>query len=110
LTGSRGNNSFYFIEHNITDELICISIIVGAILVTCSKEKNEDEFITKIRLESLIGAMYINYAIMLLCIIFIYGLPFLNIMLYNMFALLIIFLIRFNYVLYKTKKLAENEK
>ena len=101
---------FSFIEHDIMDELISVFIIVGAIFVVCSKEKNEDEFIAKIRLESLIWAMYVNYAIVLFCIVFIYGMPFIEVMRYNMFTLPIIFLARFNFILYKTKKLADNEK
>ena len=57
---------FSIIENNILDEISSICIIIGAILIAFSKEKMEDEFISKIRLESLVWASYINYAILLL--------------------------------------------
>lgn len=101
---------FKIIENNIMDELAGIFLIVGAILVACSKEKNEDEFIARIRLESLLWAMYVNYFLLLLSILFVYDVGFYSIMVFNMFTLLLFFLIRFNFILYKTSKTDPNEK
>lgn len=97
-------------KNNVTDEIAAIVFIVGAIFVAFSKEKNEDEFIAKNRLESLVWATYINYAILLLCIIFFYELEFLTVMVLNMFTILIFFIIRFYYILYKSKKALNYEK
>ena len=102
--------NFTLIDHNITADLIGILIITGAIFIAFSKEKNEDEYIGKIRLESLLWATYVNYAILVFCILFIYGTSFFSVMMYNMVSLLIFFLIRFNLMLYKTKRLLKNEK
>ncbi|RPH31255.1 MAG: hypothetical protein EHM93_14385 [Bacteroidales bacterium] len=101
---------FEILKNNITDELIAILIIIGAIFVALSKEKNEDEFILKNRLDSLVWAVYINYAILLFCIIFFYDMDFLTVMMINMFTILIFFIIRFYYVLYKSKKDMSHEK
>lgn len=95
---------------NIYNTVIGILIIIGAVLVGFSKEKNEDEFIAKLRLESLLWAVYINYGLLLLCFLFIYGLTFLSVMVFNMFTVLIFFLIRFNILLYRNSKSAANEK
>ncbi|MFZ2799004.1 MAG: hypothetical protein WBI19_01530, partial [Prolixibacteraceae bacterium] len=47
--------SFFSIsENNVLDEISSILLIIGALLIAFSKEKTEDEFISKIRLESLV--------------------------------------------------------
>ena len=60
---------------------------------------DEDEFIMKLRLESLVWAVYVNYAILILTILFVYELHFFSILVFNMFTLLIFFAIRFNLLL-----------
>ena len=96
--------AFKFMEHNIFDELVAILAIVGGLLAAFSREKDEDEYISKIRLESLLWATYINYGFLIFSIVFIYGGAFFDVLLLNMLTLLIIFLIRFNFILYRTKK------
>ena len=63
---------FTFEENGVLDEIILIFIIVGAILIGFSKTKNEDEFISKIRYESLVWATYFNFGLMIVATIFIY--------------------------------------
>jgi len=106
-----GKSQFFtFINTNITNTLVGILFIVGALLVGFSKEKNEDEFIANLRLSSLLWAVLINYILLLFSFAFIYGTAFLNVMLYNMFTVLIIFIARFNYVLYSNSKSMSDEK
>ncbi|MGB3922738.1 MAG: hypothetical protein WBL00_02275, partial [Bacteroidales bacterium] len=97
-------------ENNVLDEISSILLIIGALLIAFSKEKTEDEFISKIRLESLVWATYINYAILIFAIIFIYDMTFLWVLVFNMFTLLVFFLIRFNWALYKSKNQISNEE
>jgi hypothetical protein len=92
---------FKFIKNSILDEILTIGIIVGGILVGFSKLKEEDEMISKIRYESLVWATYLNYAIILFFTLFIFDLPYLNVLFYNMFTLLLFFIIRFHYMIYK---------
>lgn len=103
-------NFFSLIKNNITDEIIGISFIIGAILVAFSKEKYEDEFIAKIRLESLVWATYTNYLILILCILFVYDLSFFTVMVFNMFTVLIFFIIRFYYMLFRSNKSISHDK
>ena len=51
-----------------------------------------------------------HYACLLFCILFIYGLPFFNIMVYNMFTLLLIFIIRFHWMLFQNNTLSGDEE
>ncbi len=89
------------VENSIVDELITIIIIIGGLLISFSKEKIEDEFILKVRLDSLVWAILINYGILLFTTIFIYDIRYFHVLVYNVFTPLLIFIIRFNYVVYK---------
>ena len=103
--------SFFSItKTNLFDEIIGLFLIIGSIFIAFSKEKSEDEFISKIRLESLVWATYINYAILTLTIIFVYDLVFFWVLVFNMFTILIFFIIRFNWALYKSKTQLQNEE
>jgi phosphoglycerol transferase MdoB-like AlkP superfamily enzyme len=106
----EGNKFFSFIHTDITATIVAIFFIIGALLVGFSKEKTEDEFISRLRLSSLLWAVLVNYILLLLCFLFIYGVSFLNVMIYNMFTVLIIFIARFNYVLYRGNKFLSDEK
>ena len=91
------------IETDFVAELIGILFIVGALFVAFSKEKNEDEYIAKIRLESLLWATYTTFAIQIFCLLFFYELTFLKAMIVNMFTLLIVFIVRYNFIIYRSK-------
>jgi len=91
------------IENNILIEILGVLILVGSLFVAFSKEKQEDEFIAKIRLESLVWATYFNFAILLLAMLIIYGFSFYYLMIFNMFTIPIYFIIRFNWQLRKIK-------
>ena len=101
---------FTFINTNVTNSVVGILFIVGGLLVGFSKEKNEDEFIENLRQSSLLWAVLINYILLLFSFAFIYGTAFLNVMLYNIFTVLIIFIVRFNYVLFINSKSMSDEK
>lgn len=101
---------FSMVSVNITNTLTSIVFLVGCLLVGFTKEKYEDEFIAKIRLSSLLWAVLVNYVLLLLAFIFVFGTSFLNVMIYNMYTVLLIFIIRFHYLLYKNSKLAIDEK
>lgn len=89
---------------NLSDEIISVLFIIGAMFVAFSREKVEDEFVAKIRMESLMIATYISYAILTFCIFFFYGLGFFYVMIFNMFTVLVIFILRFYYMLNRVKK------
>lgn len=89
---------------NLTDELALTGIIIGLLLLAFSREKVEDEYIGKIRLESLQWAVLINYILLIIATWLIHGLGYIDVMTYNMLTVLVIFLIRFHYVLRKTQQ------
>lgn len=94
---------FSVIKSNITYTLIGILFIIGGIQIIFSKEEIEDEFISLLRLKSLKIAFLINYMILIFFYLFVYGLEFLNVLIYNQFTMIIIFIVVFQVLLYRNK-------
>ena len=94
------NNSGFFkiIENSVLDEIVALAIIIGGLLVGFSKEKVEDEFIYKLRKDSLVWAIIFNYIVLMMTIVFIYDFAFFDVLVYNMFTPLLFFIIRFNFL------------
>lgn len=61
---------FRSINENRLSSIVGVLFMTGALFVAFSREKTEDEFIAKIRLESLLWATYINYGVLLFCFLF----------------------------------------
>lgn len=101
---------FSFIQTDVTNTFVAVLFITGALFVGFSKEKTEDEFIAGLRLSSLLWAVLVNYLLLVFSFVFIYGTAFLYVMLYNMFTVLILFIARFNYLLYRYSKQTPDEK
>jgi hypothetical protein len=88
---------------DIVSTVLIAGMLAGALLVVFSKEKTEDEFIDKLRLSSALWAILVNYLILFLCNLVFYGWSFLNIIAINMFTTLFFYIIRFNYLLFRSK-------
>ena len=92
--------------NNFTDEAGGVLLMIGLLMIAFSKEKDEDEMISKLRLESLLWAVFVNSIFIMLSIIFLYNELFLKIMAYNIFTPLILFVTRFNLTIsYERKNL-----
>lgn len=83
----------------IVDELLGLLLIAGLFILGFSRLKIEDERIAQIRLESLQWGIYTNYLILFLCICLVYDMSFFYVMIYNMFTPLVIFVVRFYWLL-----------
>ena len=107
---SVNKKTFRMVTNNILNEILGVLIVISTFLVAFSKEKSEDEYISKIRFESLAWAVYFNYAILILTFLFIYDFAFLWVMVFNMFTVLLFFIVRFNWQFSKLKKSASYEE
>ena len=93
------NDGFFkVIENSIADEIAALAIIIGGLLIGFSKERIEDEFIYKLRKDSLAWSIIFNYSLLLFTIVFIYDLSFFHVLVFNMFTPLIFFICRFNFL------------
>mgnify|MGYP006910657537 CR=1 FL=1 len=93
---------FKIIETGIASELSSIAIIIGGLVIGFTKEKVEDEFIYKLRKDSLVWAIIFNYVVLFFAIILIYDLAFFHVLVFNMFTPLLFFIIRFNFLKLKS--------
>lgn len=93
-----------FINNNILNEILGILVICSGLLVAFSKEEHEDEFINKIRLQSLVWATYLNYGVLLLAMILLYDFSFLWVMIFNIFTVLLFFIFKFHYSVWQLQK------
>jgi len=91
---------------NLTDEVAALGLIAGLLMIGFSREAIEDEMVSQLRLESLQWAVYIHYAILAVVILLVHGDYFLDILIYNLFTLLIFFIIRFRLALRRSERAA----
>jgi hypothetical protein len=103
------NFLFNLHRHNFTDEVGSLLLIAGLLMIAFSRERIEDERTAKLRLESLLWAVYVNSAWLIFSIIFFYGGLFGDIMTYNICTPLILFIARYYYVMYKERRNLKND-
>lgn len=96
----------FFGSHNFTDELAAVGLILSLIFIAFSKEKIEDEAIQFFRLEALQWAVFANYLVLVISIVTVYGDKFFQVMTYNMFTVLVIFILRFRYILFQYNRVS----
>lgn len=94
---------FDFVKNNLTDEIISLLLIISLIMIGFSRDKEEDELIGHIRLKSMGIAFLVNYGILILGLLFVYGLSFYMILLFNMFTLLLVYCTIYKVKLYNFK-------
>jgi hypothetical protein len=103
LTIKKTEKLLFENEINLTDEIALTGIIVSLMFIAFAREKQEDEFIESIRLKSLQWAVLVNYSMLILATWLIHGFGFIDVMMYNMLTVLIIFIARFHLVLRKNR-------
>ncbi len=92
---------------NLTDELSLTGSIISLLMIAFAREKQEDEFINHTRLESWQWAVLINFVLLIIATWVFYDEAYIDVMMYNLLTPLIIFIIRFNWVLSKIKRSEE---
>lgn len=97
-------------ENSIADELLMLIVVISGIVYAFSKEKNEDEMVASIRLRSLAWATIINYALILVSYLFVYGFIFLNVLMAVMFSQLLIFIVLFRFKMYRFYNSRQDEE
>lgn len=100
----REGSLFEDSKENFTNEFALIGVFISLFLIAFSREKEEDEFIQMLRLDSLLVACYANTFILVLGTLVFYGFGYLEFMGYNMFTIQLIFIGRFRWVLHRQKQ------
>ncbi|MEO6632565.1 MAG: hypothetical protein ABIN13_12605 [Mucilaginibacter sp.] len=87
------------------NDVIILLLIFGLLFIAFSREKTEDELISRLRLDSLQWAAYVNYGIFIVCVTFIHGFDFLPVLVFNVITPLIFFIVRFQWRMYQLNRL-----
>lgn len=86
------------------DEAFMIIAVVSGLVYAFSKEKEESETIAALRYKSLISSFIINYTLLLVLYLIVYGLPAYIIATAFIFTQLPIFIIHFRIAIYKSNR------
>lgn len=107
-----GDDALWFkiSRQDLGDEIAFLGMTLSLLFIAFSKQKEEDEYISQIRLESLIWAVIANYVILTAATWLVYGFAYFQVTIYNMFTVLVLFIIKFHLALYKLKKSVSNEE
>lgn len=97
-------------DDGILDEVSIVGLTIALLLVSFSREKDEDEYIAKLRMESLVWAILLNYMLVILATLFIYDIAYLYVAFISMFTVLILFIIKYNWVLYHFRKTVTSDE
>lgn len=95
---------FGFSSTDIVGELIYMLVTVGGLFVGFAKEKVEDEFINFLRFNALGWAVWVNYVIFILLVLFVHDFLFLNVLIMQSVLLLIIFVFRFRFLTFRHRR------
>lgn len=82
---------------------------MGGLILMLARRNNEDEYIMKLRLETIPWAAIFNAIIMLLAVWLIYDLAFFYVMISGLFFFYLLFIIRFEWSLLKIRKAGHEE-
>lgn len=95
------NSVFSMSFDSFADEIAGVGVIIGLLIIAFSREKVEDELISRMRLEALQWSVFVNYLILSIAILAVYDGAFFSVMIYNMFTLLLVFIARMRWLMYR---------
>ncbi len=100
-------SEFRFITNNISEEICGVTLLLGLFFLAFSRFKTETEEIWALRTKSFIYSLYTHSALLLFCLLFIYGWGFLIVMTANLFLYLLFYNLWFYMLLFLASHKAE---
>ena len=105
-----GRESNSLNSNSIITTICLVMLMAGLLFIAFSKEKIEDEYIAKLRGDSLIWAVIANAVLIIILSATVYGVWFIYVSFFNLYTVLILFIIKFNLALHCFKKQSGNEE
>ena len=99
-----GGQWFSIVNDSVYDEIWIIGLLLSLTFIALAKEKDEDEMISKIRLESMAWALWVTVGLFALETLWVFGFAYMESTFLTLFIYLIIFIAKFNYEMYKLKR------
>lgn len=94
-------------SNDLAGEILMTLTAIGFFFVAFSRERTDDEWIMKVRLESLLWAFYVHLGAFLVAVWFSYSLAFYAVLSWNMLTAPLVFLARFHWIVYVKPYLEE---
>lgn len=94
----------------VSNNVVLIGVLLGTLLITCSRERIEDELITRIRLNALLAALYATIGIAVIAALFLYDFAYLYFLIFNLCLLPVLFLVIERVMLWRLGKEAAHEE
>ena len=95
---------FGWIENGLGDEIFTLLIIVSGLINSFSKEKIEDELISRIRLESLSLSLFISFGLIIISTFLVFDINYMYVLVFNLFLIILLFNLIFKFRLFKHYK------
>tara|TARA_B110001454_G_scaffold208952_1_gene221974 strand:+ start:147 stop:605 length:459 start_codon:yes stop_codon:yes gene_type:complete len=92
---------FGWIENGLGDEILTLLIIVSGLINSFSKEKIEDELISRIRLESLSLSLFISFGLIIISTFLVYNINYMYVLVFNLFLIILLFNLILKFRLFK---------
>ena len=92
---------FRWIENGLGDEIFTLIIIISGIVNSFSKEKIEDELISRIRLESLSLSLFISFGLIIVSTFLVFSINYMYVLVFNLFLIILLFNLIFKFRLFK---------
>lgn len=97
------------IETAVNDTVI-IGIVVGALIIVCSKEPHEVEMTRSIRLASLLNSLYIYVILLVAATLLVNGMAYFRFMMVNLVLLPMIFVVIFRLEMRRYNQMGQDEE
>lgn len=107
LDGDHSDNNSLFSGPHLLFIGTALLMAIGLFLVAFSRERIEDEQIAQLRLDSLRWAVFVNYIVLILCLVFFNDEH--HILLLNLWIPLLFFIIRFQWKLFQNNRLLKKD-
>ncbi|MEO6851481.1 MAG: hypothetical protein ABI166_12650 [Mucilaginibacter sp.] len=96
-----------FNSHHVFFLCTALLMLIGLFLIAFAKERIEDEQIWQIRLDSLRWAIYVNYLVLIVSLVFVEDTG--HLMELNLWVPLLFFIIRFRWVIFRLNQSLNKE-
>ncbi len=104
---NKGFKIMNLTKNNMANEIVGVLLLVSCMFLVFAREKDEDEMIMKLRLESLLWATLVNGLLVLFCLLFTYDFTFYFVMVFNLYWIFLLFIVRYHWVLAKFRRQVE---
>ena len=99
-----------FVDYNLTNEFALAGLVIGLMMISFAKEKMEDEYLSLLRLKCWQWSVLISFGVLFILNFVFYGTAFYSFLIYNMFTVPLIFIVKFNFSLYLLRREREEDE